>query len=96
MRDGGKAIFKDFREKTKFKGKYTKFDYTKVTFDGYYVVNGSNAAVYFYDDLVIIEYKSPQPGTGASIDLMDRNSFEETVGDTTFFLSSKAPKGDSY
>ena len=91
-----KDIFKEFREKTKFKGKYTKFDYTKVTFDGYYVINGSNAAVYFYEDLVIIEYKSPQPGTGASIDLMNRDSFEETIGDTTFFLSSKAPKGDSY
>lgn len=80
-----KERFKEFREKTRSRGRYTKFDYTKVAFNGYYTVNGSNAAVYQYDeDTVIIEYKSPQQGTGASYEVMDKGAFEQSLGKTIF------------
>ncbi len=77
--------YREFRNRTRQKGKFTKFDYTKVSFDGYYVVNGSNAAVYYYDeDTVIIEYKSPQQGTGASYEVMDKGAFEQSLGKTIY------------
>lgn len=90
-----KTIYKEFRNKTRFKGQFTSFDSKKLKFDGFYTINNSDAAVYFYEDLVIIEYKSPQPGLGASIDIMPRDLFEETIGNTTFFISETAPKKGS-
>lgn len=81
-----KEIYKEFRNRTRDeKKRFTKFDYSKVEFKGYYVYNGSNAAVYFYDnDTVVIEYKSPQQGTGASYEVTDIISFNKSLGVTTF------------
>mgnify|MGYP003290098487 CR=1 FL=1 len=91
-----KEIYKEFRNKTRIKGKFTSFDYTKLKFDGFYTVNDTNAAVYFYEDLVIIEYKSPQVGTGASIEIMTNEDFNENIGINTFYVSDKSPKGAKY
>lgn len=81
-----KQRYKEFRNRTRDeKKRFTKFDYNKVSFLGYYVVNKSNAAVYLYDDgTVVIEYKSPQQGTGASYEVMDKVSFEKSLGKSIF------------
>ena len=82
-----KNVFKKFRESTRNeKGRYTSYDYSKLQFEGYYSVNNSNSAVYKYDDLIIIEAKSPQPGQGASIQIMDIGDFDMAVGKNIYFI----------
>lgn len=81
-----KTVFKKFRESTREKGRYTAYDYSKLNFEGYYSVNNSNSAVYRYDDLIIIEAKSPQPGMGASIQIMDLGDFDMAVGKSIHFI----------
>lgn len=79
-----KNVYKEFRNKTREGGKFAKYDYSKLKFEGYYVVNGTNAAVYFYGDTYIIEFKSPTSGTGASIIFMTKFEFEQSLGKDIF------------
>lgn len=88
-----KNVFKKFRESTRNeKGRYTSYDYSKLQFEGYYAVNNSNSAVYRYDDLIIIEAKSPQPGQGASIQIMDIGDFDMAVGKNIHFIGKTRRK----
>lgn len=84
-----KMLYREFRNQTREKGKFTKFDYSKVKFGGYYTVNGSNALMYKYDDVYIIEYKSPQIGLGASYEIWDKDQFDLALGKTIFYSNLK-------
>lgn len=53
------------------------FKKEKVKFEGYFNVFGTNAVVYSYEYIYIIEYKSPKKGTGATFDVMSRWDFEK-------------------
>lgn len=79
-----KMLYREFRNKTRERGRFTKFDYSKVKFQGYYTVNSSNALVYKYDDIYIIEYKSPQLGLGASYEILDDGQFDLALGKTIY------------
>lgn len=81
-----KELYKEFRKRTRDeKKRFTKFDYSKVKFKGYFVVNGANAAVYSYDDdTYIVEKKSPPNGVGASYEIWSKDQFEVATGKTIF------------
>lgn len=53
------------------------FKKENVKFEGYYEINKTNAIVYSYDDIYIIEYKSPKKGSGATYDVMSKWDFED-------------------
>ncbi len=83
-----KNVFKQFRNLTRDKGKYTAYDYRKLAFNGYYKINGTNSAVYKYDDFYIIEKKSPDEGTGASIQIIESFDFESRQDKDIFFMGN--------
>ena len=84
-----KDTYRQFRNRTRKGGRFTSFDYSKLKFDGYYNINGTNGAVYIYDDdTVIIEFKSPQNGTGASSQVMSLEEVESSVGKTIFYINN--------
>ena len=82
-----KDTYRQFRNRTRKGGRFTSFDYSKLKFDAYYNIDGNNGAVYIYDDdTVIIEFKSPQNGTGASTQVMSLEEFDSSVGKTIFYI----------
>jgi hypothetical protein len=93
-----KFLYKDFRNKTKDENKrYTKFDYTKVNFEGYHVVNNTNASIYSYDkDLYVIEFVSPPNGTGSSYEIWTKAEYEQALGKTVFFKGYTSRKKNVY
>lgn len=90
-----KKVYKEFRNRTRKSGRFTSFDYSKLQFDGYYNIDGTNAAVYIYEDVVIIEFKSPQQGTGASTEIMTKDQFDMSVGKDIFYIGNNS-KGRNY
>ena len=71
---------KEFREK----GRFAKYDPSKLKYRGQYNDGYSNVAVYQYGDTIIIERKSPTAGVGASIYMMSVDEFEMAVGKSFF------------
>lgn len=57
-----------------------KFKADNIKFEGYYLINGTNAIVYSYDkDTYIIEYKSPKVGQGATFDVVPKAEWDKNV-----------------
>ena len=52
----------------------------KVFFEGYFSVMGTDALIYSYDDVYIIEYKSPKAGAGATFDVVPKDEFMNKLG----------------
>ena len=85
-----KTVFKQFRNLTRENGRFTSYDYRKLEFEGYYNVGGTNSAVYKYDDFYIIEKKSPDEGTGASVEILESFNFDTRTGKDIFFKGYSA------
>lgn len=85
-----KTVFKEFRNLTRENGRFTAYDYRKLEFEGYYNVGGTNSAVYKYDDFYIIEKKSPDEGTGASVEILESFNFDTRTGKDIFFKGYSA------
>ena len=65
----------------------------KVKFMGYYNINGTNAIVYAYDeDTIIIEYKSPKRGEGATFDVMTKDSFNMLIDNGRIYKTRRNSK----
>ena len=65
----------------------------KVKFMGYYNINGTNAIVYGYDeDTIIIEYKSPKRGEGATFDVMTKDSFNMLIDNGRIYKTRRNSK----
>lgn len=57
-----------------------KFKAESIKFEGYYLIGGTNAIVYSYDnDTYIIEYKSPKKGQGATFDVVPKAEWDKNV-----------------
>ena len=56
------------------------FSAYKIFFEGYYNVMGTDAIIYSYDDVYIIEYKSPKYGAGATFDVVPKDEFMAKLG----------------
>lgn len=74
----------EFREGNKF----AKFDPNKLQYKGFYIVDGTRSAVYYYGDTVIIEAESPTKNEGANLKLWSKDQFNYAMGNTVF----EAPK----
>lgn len=68
---------REFREG----GKFAKFDANKLEYKGFYIIDGTRCAVYYYGDTAIIEAQSPFRNGGADLQVWTKSAFEETVSD---------------
>lgn len=83
-----KELQKEFRKRIRDeRGRFRKYDPKELSFRGYYASAEGNAAVYQFGDLVILEKKSPDKATGASISYMTQAQFDAAEGKTMFFKS---------
>ena len=81
-----KGLAKEFRKRLRDeRGRFTKYDPKKLKFLGYYSSSTGNAAVYQFGDLVILEKKSPDKNTGASVSYMSKDDFDFAEGKTLFY-----------
>ncbi len=62
---------------TKLKENFSAY---KIYFEGYFNVMGTDALIYSYDDVFIIEYKSPKAGAGATFDVVPKDEFMAKLG----------------
>ena len=56
------------------------FSAYKVFFEGYFSVMGTDALIYSYDDVYIVEYKSPKGEVGATFDVLPKAEYEAKLG----------------
>ena len=57
-----------------------KFKPESIKFQGYYLIGGTNAIVYSYDeDTYVIEQKSPKKGQGATFDVVPKAEWDKNV-----------------
>lgn len=78
LNEKGEKVKVGYKKKiTKLKENFSAY---KIYFEGYFSVMGTDALIYSYDDVYIVEYKSPKKGTGATFDVIPKDEFMAKLG----------------
>ena len=92
-----KGLSKEFRKRLRDeRGRFRKYSPKDLKFLGYYTGTNGNAAVYQIGDLIIMEKKSPDKNTGASVSYMNETDFKYAEGKTIFFSGYSAKEAKTY
>lgn len=92
-----KNLYSEFKKRNRdARGRFKKYNPKDLKFLGYYADSSGTAAAYKFDDLIILEFKSPQKGTGASVAYMDEWNFKQAIGKTLFAAGRTQKEASQY